>query len=313
MSFKIQEIVKWTEEIDHGKFDLFDRIFLINESRGKNCGLKVSVNFRRTKKNDPEMKMKVIRGVENLNNVVRIDLEFISLDGSGHWFFDSSHGLNIESIKKGYSCPRFESVNNFRKAHAMIQSRSITYTMTFNFELKRMVETPEPMKIYEKLYLDSEISDVKIVCKGQSFDCHKSVISCQSSVFKRMLINSDMVEAKTGEIEIPESPLTIENLLFFIYHDNLDENKITGDLMVAADKYNIFALFKLCVNYLENNLTESNAVGAMNSAYLTNQKELFGEACKFVFKHKLIGDEDWQDMKKNNLSYAFEILEANAK
>ena len=128
-----------------------------------------------------------------------------------------------------------------------------------------------------------------------------------------MLINSDMAEAQTGIIEIPESPLTIENLLFFIYHDNLAENKITGDLMVAADKYNISALFKLCVNYLANNLVDSNALDVMNSAYLTNEKELFEEACKFVFKHNLIGDEDWQDMKKNNPSYAIELLEANAK
>ena len=129
-----------------------------------------------------------------------------------------------------------------------------------------------------------------------------------------MLIDCKMVEAKSGEIKITDiSLVTMENLIFYIYHDNLEETKISGDLMVAADKYNISALVKLCVNFLANNLTESNGVEIMNSAYLTNKKELFGEACKFVFKHKLIGDEDWQDMKKDNPSYAFEVLEARAK
>ena len=129
-----------------------------------------------------------------------------------------------------------------------------------------------------------------------------------------MLIDSNMIEAETGEIKIPDvSPDTMEDFLFFIYHDDLDKTKISGDLMVVADKYNVTALSKFCVNYFENNLTESNALDVMNSAYETNKKELFGKACKFVFKHKLIGDEDWQNMKKNNPSYAIEVLEARAK
>ena len=80
--------------------------------------------------------------------------------------------------------------------------------------------------------------------------------------------------------------------------------------MVAADKYNISALLKLCVNYFANNLTEANAVDVMNSAYETNEKELFEKACKFVLKHEVIGVEDWKDMMKKNPSYVIEILEA---
>ena len=126
-----------------------------------------------------------------------------------------------------------------------------------------------------------------------------------------MLIDSNMVEAETGEIKIPDvSPGTMEDFLFFIYHDDLDKAKISGDLMVVADKYNVTALSKFCVNYFENNLTETNVLDVMNSAYEINQKELFRKACKFVFKHKLIGDEDWKDMMKKNPSYVIEILEA---
>ena len=162
--------------------------------------------------------------------------------------------------------------------------------------------------------MDPEFSDVKIICEGKTFHCHKNVLSCQSSVFKTMLNDSDMVEAKSGEIKITDIfSFTMENLLFFIYHDDLDENKISGELMLAADKYNISALYKFCVNYFDKNLSEENAMDVMNSAYLKNETDLFGKACKFVFKHKLIGDEDWQDIKKNNPSYAFEVLEARAK
>ena len=107
MSFAISETVKWKEEIRYGKFDLIDRNFVINESRG-HSGLKLSVNFRRTEKNNPEMEIKVIEGAETLNDPVSIILRFDSLDGSGAFVFDSTLGLNVESLKSGYSCPRFE-------------------------------------------------------------------------------------------------------------------------------------------------------------------------------------------------------------
>ena len=133
--------------------------------------------------------------------------------------------------------------------------------------------------------------------------------SCQSSVFKRMLNGIDMVEAKSGEIKVTDiSPVTMESLLFFIYHDNLDESKISGDLMMAADKYNISALYKFCVYYFKNNLTEENAEDVMKLAYLKNEHELFEKACKFVLKNKPFGEKAWQDMIKNNPDYVIEIL-----
>jgi hypothetical protein len=171
-----------------------------------------------------------------------------------------------------------------------------------------MVASPKANSMYEKLFLDEEFSDVKIICEGKTFHCHKNVLSCQRSVFKTMLNDSDMVEAKLGEIKINDIfSFTMENLLFFIYHDDLDENKISGELMLAADKYNISALYKFCVNYFDKNLTEENALDVMNAAYLKNETDLFRKACKFVLKHKLIGKEAWQDMKKD---YVIDILAA---
>ena len=190
MSVSISEAVKWTEKMEYGKFELIDRIFLINASR-ENCGLKVSVNFRRTEKNWPEMEMKAIEGAETLNDPVRITLRFDTSDGSGALTFDSTVGFNVESLKSGYlwnillikgSNSNYgnqrarEGVESFRKTHAMIKSESVNYTMEFNLNLKKLVATPKPKKIHEKLYLDQETSDVKIDCKGKIFPCHRIVL-----------------------------------------------------------------------------------------------------------------------------------------
>ena len=109
MSFTIQESVKWQEEIYMGKLDLFKRIVTVNEIPGKSPGVKFSVNFKRTKENDPEMKMKLIEGAKVLNDPVNIVLNFESEDGSKVWHFNSSIGCNVESLIKGYKCPSFSN------------------------------------------------------------------------------------------------------------------------------------------------------------------------------------------------------------
>ena len=112
MSFKIQEAFKWQEEICLGKLDLFERIVTI----GNSPGLKFSVNFKRTKKNDPKMEIKLIEGATVLNEPVVIVLEYKSEDDSSLWHFNSSVGCNVKSLNEGYSCPRFHSVERFRKS-----------------------------------------------------------------------------------------------------------------------------------------------------------------------------------------------------
>lgn len=178
MSFHVTKTVKFTEEIDYAKFVLFDRIFFVN-------GLKFSVIFGRTVENYPEIRMELIKGAEILNDPVIIDLGFVSSDCRGKFRFgskDERNQLNVKNLKTGfYSLKKpapyesFIPVEEFRKTHKTITTKSVTYTMTFHLELKKL-EFVEPPKMYEKLYLDQELSDVKILCKGKVFHCHKTVL-----------------------------------------------------------------------------------------------------------------------------------------
>ena len=172
MSFKIQEELKWKEEMYLGKLDLFERIVTV----GNSPGLRFSVSFKRTKKNDPKMEMKLIEGAKFLNEPVLIVLDFKSEDGSNSWDFNSSAGCNLRSLKKGYSCQFFDDVESFRKAHAMIKSKSITYTLTFNLVLKKLDALSQANNVNRKLYLDTELSDVKIICGDKIFHSHKNVL-----------------------------------------------------------------------------------------------------------------------------------------
>ena len=129
-----------------------------------------------------------------------------------------------------------------------------------------------------------------------------------------MLFNNDMVEATSGEIKIVDTPAhVIIRLLFYIYHEFLEPTMITHDLLIAADKYDIPDLVKICINFMKENLNDHNVVKIMTSAYLTNQKELFRMACKFVFKRgaddQFVQIEAWKEFKKKDHMLATKMLE----
>ena len=67
--------------------------------------------------------------------------------------------------------------------------KEIGFTVGFKVELK-MKKLPKIKKLPEKLgkifAQENEFTDVKIICDGRTFECHKLVVSCQSEVFKGM-------------------------------------------------------------------------------------------------------------------------------
>ena len=72
-------------------------------------------------------------------------------------------------------------------------------------EVEKLMERKTEVEILgSKLFLDKEFVDLKIICKGKTFECHKNVLSCQSDVFKTMFLNMNMDEAKSGQVKIKD-------------------------------------------------------------------------------------------------------------
>jgi len=137
-----------------------------------------------------------------------------------------------------------------------------------------------------KIYNDKEFSDVMVKCGGTKFECHKVVMAASSPVFKAML-TSNMKEKIKNEIEIDDiKPEVMTELLEFIYtgrSSNLDNFSV--DLLIAADKYGIDLLKKLCEGILINSLGIENCVSLLilGDTFSTTIKE---SALKFVIKNK---------------------------
>ena len=161
----------------------------------------------------------------------------------------------------------------------------------------------------EKLYAEKEFVDLKILCNGKTFECHKTVLSSQSEVFKAMIKNKSLTEKKTGIIEIEENDISsdvMEQLVYFLYHDKVNNALLRSvhltDLLLAADKYNIQGLLDECCKHFESKLSLQNALDILVLAETTNQKKLFNSASRFVGKNlgSLDKSSSYQEMVNEN-------------
>ena len=79
---------------------------------------------------------------------------------------------------------------------------------SINFDAKpKLTDTTEPTleEMMQKLCFKDDLSDIKIICDGQEFPCHKLILSARSDVFKTMFASPlKMNEKEESILEIPD-------------------------------------------------------------------------------------------------------------
>jgi len=169
--------------------------------------------------------------------------------------------------------------------------KRVTYIVKICMKVREAILNPldkNHQKMAEILQGNKELSDIKIICNGKTFDCHKQVLGCRSEVFAAMFSDqSDMVESKSGEVEINDvGHEAVESMIQFMYHDKILPNSINQDLLLLADKYMIHDLMDFCINNLVENLAVENVFEVLQMAHLIDKKNLFQTAVKFLFENK---------------------------
>jgi len=340
MSF-IKAISKFDEKTQLGEDEnngdrlvLFDRNFAIDEMTGvTRLGLKFAISLIAKKFYQygyPEGKIKILEGIDclNLNGRVHVQIDYWSGDDKGTIFFKQ----RVDKLKEDF----YFQTNPIGKDPALSDfttedrenfltiignpeksgiEKDVNFTVTLNIFPKKK-ELPAGLGLARKLgglLLNGEMSDIKLSCNGEIFNCHKIVLCCNSEAFKTMLLNNSK-EAVIGEMEVTETLATdLEALLHFIYNNTIEKTRISTALLSAAHKYMVQDLVKICVDYLAENLTVENAVDIMTTAYSINQKELFRKAAKFLFKNQLEGKKfettAWNEIKEKDPSQALKMMD----
>jgi len=168
----------------------------------------------------------------------------------------------------------------------------------------------------ERNFNNTDYADCKIVCRERVFDCHMFMLSSRSPVFSAMFKNN-MEEAASKRVEIKDlSPEVVEQMLFYIYTGNTPNlTQGAGELLAAAEKYQLDQLKNMCEEKLCNSTSIENAVANLVLGDMYQAHHLKKMALSFVVKNmsSVIRTRDWRDRLICQPVLMTEVMEAMAK
>ena len=132
-------------------------------------------------------KLKAVQGESLLDEYFKVTLNYQYGGIEGEWRSTSSLS-NGELIKNSILHPNFDAIF---LGESVDFTKKVAFTLRIEFELKK--NPPKkleklPQKLDKIFIQGNEFSDIKIVCDGRMFECHKIVLSCQSEVFKGVYV-----------------------------------------------------------------------------------------------------------------------------
>ena len=121
-------------------------------------------------------------------------------------------------------------------------------------------------------------------------------------------------EAKTSNVFIEDfSPEIVEAFKKIMFGNDMDvdENELTVDLLMFANKYCILSLVKVVTTHLSANLTYENIFAVIEGAYLIENDELLQAAALFVKKstEKFRNNDRWIKFKSQHPKCAVKLLD----
>ncbi|KAJ4788976.1 BTB/POZ/MATH-domain protein [Rhynchospora pubera] len=124
------------------------------------------------------------------------------------------------------------------------------------------------VKQISNLFLSQDTSDITFEVDGETFPAHRAVLAARSPVFKAELFGQ-MVEANTDCIKLEGMMSEIfKELLCYIYTDTTQDSgtKFNQHLLVAADRYALDELRKICEDRLCRDMTLDTVLSSLGLA-----------------------------------------------
>jgi len=184
------------------------------------------------------------------------------------------------------------------------------------FMLNTSVHHKQLIKDLNHVFLDkSNNHDVTLTCGDQVFYCHKFMLSARSLVFKAMF-QSNLAESESGVVSIIDihQDVLLEMLQYMYTGCSLTLEKYAGDLLAAAEKYQLDQLKGSCEEMLISKLDVENCIEMLLLAEMHQATNLKTTAVEFFTKNIRKFDAiDWKFALKNQPTLVMEIMECLLK
>uniref|UniRef100_A0A0K0EN21 BTB domain-containing protein n=1 Tax=Strongyloides stercoralis TaxID=6248 RepID=A0A0K0EN21_STRER len=169
---------------------------------------------------------------------------------------------------------------------------------------------------FYKMYKSKDLTDFKIVCQDQEFFVHKFILASQSSVFKAMLMKTNIKEEVDNTIIIKDfTPETVSKMIEYLYSGKIiTELKVDEciQLLRLAEKYYLKRLKILCEEKLSAKISIENFCTLVEEAD-NNNSDFLMKACVEKFRkiqNEILENDKWSEFKMTHPTLAVKVLES---
>ncbi|KAF8771278.1 TD and POZ domain-containing protein 4 [Argiope bruennichi] len=163
----------------------------------------------------------------------------------------------------------------------------------------------------KSFYVEKLLCDVQLRTRTGIFSAHKIVLSASSFVFQR-IFSSKVNEEEIDCVDMEElDDDTLIRMLDYIYIYEVEDLtwKNATDLYVAACRYGIVNLMRLCSSYLKDNLSPINACEILLLAENYCNNEMKEAVMEYIVEYsKKIYYSKWRMLMNSNGKLAAEAL-----
>lgn len=150
------------------------------------------------------------------------------------------------------------------------------------------------------LFLTSTHFDFTIILDDdQKFNVHQAFLTAQSPVFDRMLSNELMEEYKSNSISIPNVTYEVmSDFLKYLYTGQTPlPDRLTKDLLIVADKYQVANLKFLCETQLMITISIENVLSMLIFADMYSTTNLMDKCYQFTSTNftNIVRNNHWLD------------------
>ena len=135
-----------------------------------------------------------------------------------------------------------------------------------------------------KLDVSTDSEDIVIVCDdGEKIPIAKDLLCKISDIFQTMLENPKTLESQNNCVELKNiSSETIKAFKNIMSNDTINQEDLSVELLVFADRYNIQPLVRFCKDNLKNNISKDNFMDIVKAADVIADKDLLQATANFA-------------------------------
>lgn len=141
------------------------------------------------------------------------------------------------------------------------------------------------LKSIDKLLVSEKFTDITLLVDGNKLQAHKNILASRNEVLEAMLTN-DMVEKNKNVIDIPDVDIaTFKAFLKYVYTGIVEDENLTLELLILADKFLDQTLKDSCEIFLCQDISFDDAIDKLLVANRHNCHDLETRSASYIASH----------------------------